>query len=44
VQFWKLLLCDRNGSWTPGTREKHELAAGKSGDPYWPKYRNLIVR
>ncbi|KAI3428185.1 hypothetical protein D9Q98_006565 [Chlorella vulgaris] len=44
VQFWKLLLCDRNGSWTPGTREKHELAAGKSGDPSWPKYRNLIVR
>lgn len=47
LQFYKLMLCDPKGSWTPGRRE----AAALEADPHvsaegteWPKYRNMVVR
>ena len=50
VQFWKVLLCDPEGSWTPGRKERDMVAAGKpiprSGSALagLTKKRNLIVR
>ncbi|EFN58009.1 hypothetical protein CHLNCDRAFT_57085 [Chlorella variabilis] len=44
VQFYKLLLCDPRGSWTPGWREGKERERGATEGESWSKYRNLVVR
>ena len=44
VQFWKLLLCDPKGSWTPSLLEQEERRQGVADNPNWPKLRNLVVR
>ena len=50
VQFWKVLLCDPEGSWTPGRKERGMIAAGQPTPRSGPKLaeltkkRNLIVR
>ncbi len=45
VQWWKLMLCDPEGSWTPGGQEekdRREKNATSGRD--WEKERNMIVR
>lgn len=46
LQFYKLMLCDAQRSWTPGLQEAAALAADPHAptDPTWPKYRNMRVR